>query len=114
MPHCVIEYSSELAERVAPSYLINIVFGTLLGTGLFKAEDIKVRAIRYPEYKSGGSEFDFIHATVHLLPGRKPEHKAAISKRILKALHAINLKGTMLSAVCNDIDESYHKVSIKT
>ncbi len=115
MPHCIIEYSKELEEEIAPQLLINSAHQGALESGLFEESHIKSRAIPYEYYKTGISDLRFIHITARILSGRNLEQKADLSKSILAQLEALLLERKLSSIsitveVCDLQREAYSKV----
>lgn len=104
MPHCIIEYS-EVIDSSAQA-LVNCTFQGALSSGLFQAEDIKVRALGYRDYCVGGKKSPFIHVTTRLLPGRTAEQKMQLSNSILAQLDSLELANTSISVEAIDIDKS--------
>ena len=70
MPHCVIEYSQDVADRRAISDLVAAVHAGALASGLFPEYDIKTRAIGYCHHQTGLTHDSFVHVAIHLLDGR--------------------------------------------
>ena len=86
MPHCLIEGSRSLLQRVGGSELVTRVHAAAMGSGLFKEGEVKVRLNLYEHFTVGGSEEDFVHVIVYLLAGRADEQKKALSMAIVRAL----------------------------
>ena len=101
MPHCIIEYTSELEPALDVRGLINLSFEGIDQTGLFDPTAIKVRATKLDYYKSGLDRDDFIHMTVKILPGRTDDQKKLISESILEKVEKIvgNTKSTSVEIV---------------
>ena len=83
MPHCIIEYSSDVADRVSISELVEATYQGALSSGLFPEYDIKTRAIAYRHHQTGSTQDSFVHVTVRLLSGRDDAQKADLSEKIL-------------------------------
>lgn len=86
MPHCVIEYSSEVAEQLSIDRLMAAVHDAAFSTGLFPEYDIKTRAIAYDRYRTGQTDDTFVHVNLHLLSGRNDEQKADLSEKVLAGI----------------------------
>lgn len=101
MPHCIIEYTSELEPALDIRGLVNMSFAGIEETGLFDPTAIKVRATKVEYYKSGLDRDDFIHLTVKILPGRTDEQKQIITESVLAKVAPIvgNTKCTSVEVV---------------
>ncbi len=111
MPHCIIEYSANLAHTVKPSQLISAVYNGAFNAQLFEEHDIKVRAMCFDDYQSGSVKADFIHVIARILSGRSLEQRQSLSKAILAELKLLNCTATSLTVEVVDIErESYAKV----
>lgn len=101
MPHCIIEYTSELEPALDIKKLVNVTFDGIEKTGIFDPTAIKVRATKLDYYKSGLDRDDFIHLTVKILPGRTDEQKKLLTETILDSVSAIvgNTKSTSVEVV---------------
>lgn len=56
-------------------------------TGLFAADDIKVRLRPYQHFKLGQGKRDFIHIFGFIMEGRSTEQKENLSRRIIERLN---------------------------
>ncbi len=94
MPHCIIEYSNDLEQTDKILLVLEMVNESMVSSGLFNVDSIKVRAIPVSKYLIGGKTVPFIHATVRLLAGRTDEQKHILSQAILdtisKQFHSID------------------------
>lgn len=86
MPHCVIEYSSDLEENDKMFETVKIVNQQLVDSKLFDNRTIKSRALPISVYLTGGERVPFIHTTIRLLEGRTDREKEDLSKKVLQAL----------------------------
>jgi 5-carboxymethyl-2-hydroxymuconate isomerase len=109
MPHCIIEYSAPLSQYPGPEALISAVFHGALQSGLFHEEDIKCRTLRYENYCVGTSRADFVHVTMHLLPGRTEALKKAVTGSILDALIALDIPRGSFTVDISELDAAYIK-----
>lgn len=110
MPHCIVEYSQNLEQEVAPIEWLEAVKTACIESQLFSTEDIKLRSFPYKNFITAGQEDAFVHVTVRLLSGRTSEEKQGLSKRILDQLLALPVKGISLSVEMRDMDrETYSK-----
>lgn len=73
MPHCIIEYSDDLATH--KEELLDTAFEALSKSELFKDEDIKVRLLEFQNYLVGGKKLSFLHSSLHILSGRSENQK---------------------------------------
>ena len=89
MPHCIIEYSQDVAEQVEIDTLIDAVHSGALASELFPEYDIKTRAIGYPQHRTGQTRDSFVHVAIHLLDGRSDEQKSRLSEEVLAALEPL-------------------------
>ncbi|WP_109829754.1 5-carboxymethyl-2-hydroxymuconate Delta-isomerase [Reichenbachiella versicolor] len=86
MPHCIIEYSSDLDNNERIKETVQIVTRDLEDSGLFDKSSIKTRAIPYAVYLVGGEEKSFVHLTIKILNGRSYCQKKELSSRLLNTL----------------------------
>lgn len=101
MPHCIIEYTSELEPELDIKRLVDVVFDGIEQSGLFDTTAIKVRANKLNYYKSGLDRNDFIHLTVKILPGRTDQQKLLLTESILNKIEQVvgNTKSTSIEVV---------------
>ncbi|MGI9279942.1 MAG: 5-carboxymethyl-2-hydroxymuconate Delta-isomerase [Endozoicomonas sp.] len=110
MPHCIIEYSSDIEQKYSIKELVSGVHQGALESGLFKAEDIKSRAYPCEHFLTARPEESFIHITVRIMVGRTPAQKKALSQRVLTAADQIIPDVNILTVEILDIDtDSYSK-----
>lgn len=114
MPHCIIEYSDDVAEQVSIDDLMGAVHQGAFESGLFDEYDIKTRAIDYQHHRTGQSQDSFVHVTVLLLSGRDEGEKSDLAERILAQIEPI-LPGVVSVGVeiCDMHRESYRKRVLK-
>ncbi|MGH1349787.1 MAG: 5-carboxymethyl-2-hydroxymuconate Delta-isomerase [Methyloligellaceae bacterium] len=84
MPHCIVEYSSDLSNEFDIEALIETVHHSSLNTGLFAEGSIKCRAAGYPHYLVGAEKKHFIHVTIKILAGRTIEQKMQLGQLVQK------------------------------
>ncbi len=89
MPHCVIEYSQGVTERVSVESLMAAVHDAAFSSGLFPEYDIKTRVIEYEHHRTGQTNDSFLHVAVHLLSGRDDDQKADLSGRVLAGIEPL-------------------------
>ncbi len=108
MPHCVIEYSNDLNDKI--SKIVNAVHLGTLSSNLFEEDDIKTRAICYEHYRVGISNSSFIHVSSKILSGRNTAQKSTLNAAIIKHITNLNIKDCSITAEVIDIHkESYEK-----
>lgn len=107
MPHCVIEYSSDLV--ISPKELISSVRDGMLETNLFDEQSIKLRAQKYDHFDV--PKYDhFIYVLVKILSGRSIDQKKELSQTIKKHIDDLSLPSVSLSIEIDDMEkESYIK-----
>lgn len=88
MPHCILEYSDNVAERPDFRELFTEIHGFLAGTGEFRRRDIKSRAIACGDFVVGDGSPDtsFAALEVCILEGRDDATKARITSALLSVL----------------------------
>lgn len=89
MPHCIIEYSSDVAGQIAIDDLMAAAHDGAFDTGLFPEYDIKTRAIGYKYHRTGQTTDSFVHVSVHLLSGRDDSQKADLSEKVLASIEPL-------------------------
>jgi 5-carboxymethyl-2-hydroxymuconate isomerase len=110
MPHCIIEYSQDVAAQVDIDALIEAVHQGAMDSGLFPEYDIKTRAIGYARHRTGQTRDSFVHVAVHLLDGRDDEQKIGLSEGVLARIEPL-LPGVVSVGVeiCDMHRASYRK-----
>ena len=89
MPHCIIEYSQDVADQVDIDELIGAVHAGALASELFPEYDIKTRAIGYRQHRTGQTRDSFVHVAVHLLDGRSDAQKSMLSESLLAQIEPL-------------------------
>lgn len=89
MPHCVIEYSSDVAEQVDIDDLVGAVHDGAFSSGLFPEYDIKTRALGYHHHRTGATKDSFVHVSLHLLSGRDDAQKSDLSDKVLASIEPL-------------------------
>jgi len=111
MPHCIIEYSKELENKIKPTELIDKVYRGTLKSNLFEDEDIKTRTIEFENHQTGNKKINFINVTVRILSGRSQELRQLLSKSILNEFEDINIQAISITIeICEIEKESYSKL----
>ncbi len=86
MPHCVVEYSSDLEQANNITVLMQMIQDVMANSELFDIKTIKIRAIPISTYLIGGKVIPFIHSTVRILTGRTDQQKQLLSQKILETI----------------------------
>lgn len=89
MPHCIIEYSSGVADQIEIDDLVEAVHLGVFSSGLFDEYDIKTRAVGYAHHRTGATQDSFVHVTVRLLSGRDDAQKADLSEKLLARIEPL-------------------------
>jgi 5-carboxymethyl-2-hydroxymuconate isomerase len=97
MPHFIIDCSAGIIDQKSPEEIMQAVYETAEGTGLFVKNDIKVRLNPYKYYKLANSKKDFIHIFGNIMEGRSKEQKANLSRKIVERLNQMFPKISILS-----------------
>jgi 5-carboxymethyl-2-hydroxymuconate isomerase len=86
MPHFIIDCSENVIEQKSPDEIMQAVYDVAEATGLFVANDIKVRLRPYQYFRLGEDKKNFIHIFGNIMEGRSTEQKASLSKKIIEQL----------------------------
>ncbi len=110
MPHCIIEYSHEVADQVSIEELMAAVHRGAMDSGLFDEYDIKTRALAYQKHRTGQTQDSFVHLTVRLLSGRNDQQKSFLSEKLLASIEPLlpNVASVGVE-ICDMHRESYRK-----
>ena len=106
MPHFVFDCSQNILEQQAPEKIMQTIFETANGTGLFKPADIKVRINPFQYYTVGNETNDFIHIFGNIMEGRNTEQKANLSRQIILALKPLFPNVSILSINIRDFEKA--------
>lgn len=110
MPHCVIEYSSEIAEQVSIDTLMAAVYEAAFSSGLFPEYHIKTRAVAYDHFRIGQTKDTFVHVNLHLLSGRDDDQKSELSEKVLAGVESLLPQVAVVSVEIIDMHRaSYRK-----
>jgi 5-carboxymethyl-2-hydroxymuconate isomerase len=110
MPHCIIEYSSEVEASIPAQLLLNTVHEAAVSSRLFSVADIKTRLVPFSQDQVILATANFIHVSVHILSGRTIEQRAQLSALMLKALDKLALESISISVNIVELErESYAK-----
>lgn len=89
MPHCVIEYSSDVTDQISVEDLMAAVHVGAFSSGLFPEYDIKTRAVTYQHHRTGQTQDSFVHVNLHLLSGRDDAQKSDLSEKVLASIEPL-------------------------
>src|SRR5210317_354912 len=89
MPHCIIDYSQDIAGQVEIEALLDAVHRGAMESALFPEYDIKIRALGYAHHRTGQTRDSFVHVAIHLLSGRSDEQKAMLSECVLASVEPL-------------------------
>ena len=118
MPHCFLEYSSNIIDEIHFNDLLHKINNLLFSTGIFNLNDIKSRAVKHDLYVIGDGDSNraFIALTISILSGRSDEIKEKITEsalQLLKDSFCDTLKEKKCSIAVQVIDihrKSYRKL----
>ena len=115
MPHCIIEYSAEIAGNVDIAALVDAVHAGALASELFPEYDIKTRAVGFEQHRTGQTRDSFVHVSVHLLDGRDATQKAGLSNGILQRIEPLLPQVVSVGVeICDIHRASYRKRVLET
>lgn len=109
MPHLVIEYSSNLDDRLDIDALVTVAHESLVGAGPFPLGGIRTRAVARQRYRiaDGHPDNGFIHLTLTIGGGRDEATKAAVGSALFEAVAAFvppDIDGVALSCYLFEAD----------
>ena len=88
MPHLLLDYSDNVIDPPEMRPLLLELHRTLAGTGEFRIEDIKSRAIRHETFAvaEGDADRSFVTLDIQILDGRSDAAKEGFSEAALEVL----------------------------
>ncbi len=108
MPHCLIEYSSDLAKTPAfATTLLHGIHQTVCASELFDLPSVKSRLQAFDDYCAGAEALpeSFVHVTIKLLQGRSAEQKKLLAASVVCYLSGLGLPaGVSLTTDMVDMD----------
>ena len=117
MPHCILDYSSNIADNPDFRALLCEINDFLSDSKLFNSADIKSRAVKHDLFIIGEGDPSraFITLNVQMLKGRDDQIKSMLSKGVLSILesyfpHTLEHRLTSITVQISDIDPSYGKL----
>ena len=103
MPNVVIEHSSNVTETKP---LMDLCHNTLMESGLFQENSIKVRTISISRYLVGGkSGKTFIATTVSVMPGRAQEDLSKLGGQLQERMQSTAQELGLTSAISVLVEE---------
>ena len=110
MPHCIIDYSRDIAGQIEIETLLDAVHLGAMDSALFPEYDLKTRALGYQHHRTGQTRDSFVHVSLHLLSGRSDEQKTMLSECVLDCVEPLLPQVVSVSVEIVDIHrESYRK-----
>ena len=82
------------------------VYEVAEATGLFAANDIKVRLVPYQHFKLGEGKKNFIHIFGYIMEGRSTEQKANLSQKIMERLNGMFPEISILSMNISEFEKT--------
>ncbi len=88
MPHLTLEYTANLT--LDPAAALAAINAAAFDSGLFGEADIKSRALRLADFRTGieAAERAYAHVRIALLGGRPPSERKELADAVLAALTA--------------------------
>lgn len=106
MPHFIIDCSENIIGQKSPDEIMQAVYDTAETTGLFAANDIKVRLCLFQYFKLGEGKKDFIHISGNIMEGRSTEQKANLSNKIIERLNEMFPDVSILSINIREFEKA--------
>jgi 5-carboxymethyl-2-hydroxymuconate isomerase len=106
MPHFIIDCSESIIQQKSPDEIMQAVYDVAEASGLFAANDIKVRLRPYQYFKLGENKKDFIHIFGNIMEGRSTEQKANLSRKIIKQLNKMFPDVSILSINIREFEKA--------
>ena len=89
MPHCIIDYSRDIAGQIEIETLLDAVHLGAMDSALFPEYDLKTRALGYQHHRTGQTRDSFVHVSLHLLSGRSDQQKSMLSECVLARIESL-------------------------
>lgn len=116
MPHCVIEYSEDIAEYLDPQDLVLAAHQALDDSELFDAQTVRTRARPYHAYHAGeyhSKSLAFIHLTLRIMPGLTDLQKEDLTIDLIEIVQLFQLKRVLISCEIIEMsDLSYSRLYV--
>ena len=114
MPHCIIDYSQDVAAEIEIDRLIEAVHLGAMDSGLFPEYDIKTRAVEFSQHRTGQTCDSFVHVAVHLLSGRSDEQKIGLSEGMLARIEPLLPAVVSVGVEIIDIERASYRKRVLT
>ena len=88
MPHQIIEYSANLAERTDIDELVRVLHEAAAAIDVLPVGGLRTRAVARQQYRiaDGHADNAFINVTLRIAPGRSAGEKQAAGEALFEAL----------------------------
>ena len=88
MPHIVVEYSSNVRERIAPERLVECIHQAGLRTGVFPVGGTRTRASERSCYRvaDGHPDNGFVHVVLRIAHGRDLDTRRRVGEQVFGAV----------------------------
>lgn len=88
MPHCILEYSSNVIDQPDMNQLLHRMHNVLMEAGTFRMADFKSRVIRHDVYfiGDGANNQAFVSLDLQVMAGKSDEQKVKLSKALVDVL----------------------------
>ena len=88
MPHCILEYSDNLADTPDLRELLDRVHAALMASGQFALANLKSRAYEARDFTvaDGDPRRGFVALAIHIFDGRSDEVKVGLAESVLPLL----------------------------
>jgi 5-carboxymethyl-2-hydroxymuconate isomerase len=106
MPHFIIDCSENIIQQKPPDEIMQAVYEVAEATGLFAANDIKIRLRPCQYFKLGEGKKDFIHIFGNIMEGRSTEQKANLSRKIMERLNEMFPNISILSMNIGEFEKA--------
>ena len=117
MPHLIVEYSSNVEERLDLDGLMDALHGAALDTGVFPLGGLRVRAHRTDHYRIADCDpaNGFVHVTALIGHGRPLDVRQRAGEQLFDALtaHLASLYDEAPLAISFNIQESHPELNFK-
>ena len=109
MPHFIIDCSESVLGLAEPDELTRAVYAAAESTGLFApggVGGIKVRLNPYRHFTNVDAQEHFVHVFAHIMEGRTPEQKKALSEKVVRTLKGLLPSVGIISMNVRDFEKA--------
>ncbi|AIW22815.1 MULTISPECIES: 5-carboxymethyl-2-hydroxymuconate Delta-isomerase [Vibrio] len=106
MPHFVLDCSDSILAVHDEAYILEQMFLVTHATGLFDANDIKIRINPFQQYSVGNKREAFIHVFASIMQGRTTEEKARLSQQVVSTLVTLFPKVPNIAMNISDFEQA--------